>query len=127
MKLTLITYESTVFHSAGYAYTENAIDFITKLKKLVDAFSKETGVSKNAVHFWHVQESNRYKDMLIIYANVSLDWQPTKDTFVVDSDGKTFHPNLAFTFVDWIQGDGYIDIEKHPPIKPHTLFRNAKT
>jgi len=128
MKLTLLTYDSMVAHNAGYSHSCKALEFAKILTKLVDSFSKETGVGKNEIYWQEVTQSDWCKNMVIIYAQVDKEWKPTAQTSVLDeSYDPKWYSQMCRSLSDWIYGNGrFTNIEKDPAQNPHSLFRTVK-
>lgn len=129
MKLTLTTYDSVVCHIAGYADSANCLQMANTLQNLANEFSAATGVPIKNVNWWHVTDSDWCKYMLVIYATVPTDWQPTKDTFVIDeSYCPTWFAHTCKPFNFYIKGRGEcLNVNNQPPKKPHQLFRTIVT
>lgn len=125
MELTLLTYDSTVCHNAGYLDVSNVSSLIKNLNKLVAQFCKITNIPKNQVFWVEVTNSDWCKNMVFIYGVVDKNWKPTSKTYVVNkSYDKDWNPNLAQSFSTYIKGYGEnINILKQPPQNPHNLFK----
>ena len=127
MEFTLLTYDSTLALNAGYSGSANAVAFQETLARLVDTFSEYSGVEKKDIYWLEVTNSDWCNNMLILYAKVGADWQPRKDTWLVDEGISPYFPNLAKGFYQWVKGNGeYVDISAWPPETPHPLFRTVK-
>jgi hypothetical protein len=127
MKFTLLAYESTLVHVAGYLPTHNAEEFTQRLTKLVEDFSAKSGVPTSEVQWEDVLNSDWCRRMVVLWAKVPQDWKPTEGTFVLDeSYMENWHPNSSRSLSCFLEGRGkYLDIRKHPPVTPHNLFRTV--
>jgi hypothetical protein len=125
MKLTLITYESIVAHNAGYAMNIGAVEFSKALYGLANDFAGATGVDIGKVEWEHVADSDWCKNMVVLWAKVPVDWQPTPETTVLgDSYDPSWFPNLSNSLYGWIEGRGkFVDINDRPAKNPHNLYR----
>jgi len=128
MKLTLLTYDSTVAYNAGYAFSSKAVEMAQILTDLVNDFSKETGVNPKDIWWKEVDDSDWCRRMVIIYAKVPNDWKPTENTFIWDEYyTKDWYENSVRSFWDWVEGRGVTtDIIKYPAKTPHNLFRTIQ-
>lgn len=127
MKFTLLTYDSTLAHNAGY-YTSSAAAFAEHLARLVDQFAAASGVEKSKIYWMPLEHSEWFRDMVILYATVPPDWEPTPETEVWDKTRNLdWFPNLAKNLSCWIAGKGNsVDLDYFPPTAPHRLFHSAE-
>lgn len=127
MKVTLITYDSTLLHNAGYLNTAKAVEFGDNLKKIAAEFAAIAEVSEEDIYWVEVYNSDWCKNMSIFYTRVAADWQPTDKTNVVGAIKDESYPNLDFNFDSYIKGRGnVINNKTYPPINAHSLYRSKK-
>jgi hypothetical protein len=125
MKFTLLTYQSILVHNAGYVPDHSAIEFAERLTKLADEFAEHSGIPAKDVIWQKVQSSDWCARMVVLYASVPKDWEPTSETFCLDEVyNESWFPNLVSSLQNFLEGGGkYRDIRKHPAVNPHNLFR----
>lgn len=129
MNFTLLTYDSMLAHNAGYTGNSKVVDFTNTLARLLDEFSRHSGVKKEDVYWLEVDQSDWCKRCVILYAKVDPIWTPTEKTFVIGSTyDPSWHPNLTSSLNTWIRGGGhFVNIVENPAQNPHSLYRTLIT
>jgi hypothetical protein len=128
MELTLLTYDCTVAHNAGYLQTGRIVDFVEQMSDLAQRFSNETGIPVENVFWNEVTHSDWCKNCVMVWGRVENDWEPTPNTKVWDERYfKTWYPNLASSFYTFCVGGGkYVNIVEMPPQTPHKRFKSVE-
>jgi hypothetical protein len=125
MELHLLTYSRTLCYNAGYPPSHNAIECGEQLIRVAKEFAHEAGIRADEVLIEKGEEQTH--GMVIFYAQVPPDWEPTEGTIVYDDKINHQNPSHVTSLWTWIYAKGSKFMsDADNPVFAHNLYRSKK-